>query len=638
MPEPFITLDNLLQLPEDERIVLMGLAGVGLPAGNSHLARLLAGLGRFPAAAAWAANPRRLQDVLETLQGRGLAAQPRPGYWACSLRSLESAARLAHREGVLGRLHRAAVASSGYGTVLPDACLRMRGELRLAVLEGGPQRWLTAREQFAGHFGAALGHRDLLALVCGGPFEPSWFEALAPAAQAYGCQALLYAALLQGDRDPAFLAWLESRAGTPRPGPGALPMLVYLACQGRSEALLPWMTVQGADLRATATWPAVEAMAALAGGDPRGAAARFGASLERLRGSAKARSEPLLPGPFEPFHVLALVGAGDLDRARARIALLERLDREDPLAATAPGLARLVRTRAGADPEPRAFDRPGPVFARALDLLGAYLEGLPVPLDRPGRLARACAALPLGWLARELEELAARTGGRPPQPSPLLDLAPRGEPWQRALERIQRLGRPGSGTRRLAWFLAPAAGGGCALEAREQAQGPGGAWTTGEPIPWGRLREEARAWGHLLPQDQRAIACLQDGLDAGADLPGALAALAGHPWLFSPDRGGPVELAQGQPELRVRARGRTLEVTLDPAPVPAGCLVRSQGTDTWQVFLFTDLHQRLADLLGERLVVPTAARERLLAALAAVAPLVPVRSELPGNTLPEPSL
>jgi hypothetical protein len=144
--------------------------------------------------------------------------------------------------------------------------------------------------------------------------------------------------------------------------------------------------------------------------------------------------------------VLALVAAGDLDRAEERTALLARRDRDDPLAAAAVPLGRLLRSRAGADPEPRDWDRPGPripPLARFLDLLGAHLEGQPLPPDLAGRLRRACTALPMGWFAGELEELEARLSGRPARPSPLLDLAPRGEPWERALARLRNLGRPG---------------------------------------------------------------------------------------------------------------------------------------------------------------------------------------------------
>lgn len=658
MGEQFTTLDNLARLPDDERVALMGLAGVGLPASNSHLARLLAGLGRFPQAPAWAENPRRLQEVLAGLQARGLAGSPRPGYWACTGRSLESAARMAFAEGILGRLHRSAVAASGFGTVVPDAFLRLRGELRLALLEGGPQRWLTAREQFAAHFGKALGHRDPLCLVCAGPFEPGWFETLPAPAQAYGCQALLYAALLHGDRDPAFLPWLEARAEAPRSGPAALPVLVHLAFQGRRPDLERWLAVQGPDLRASPVWPSVEAMAALAGGDPAGAVGRFSESLARLRQTAQARNlqaDPVLPGPFEPCHVLALVAVGDLDLARARVALLARRDRDDPLAAAAVPLDSLVRTRAGAAPEGLAWDRPGPripPYARFLDLLGAHLEGLPVPPDLTGRVRRACAALPLGWFARELEELEARQGGRPPRPSPLLDLAPRGEPWERALERLRQLGQPGSPAQRLAWYLSPGPDGACALEARAQDRDPGGAWSAGTTVTWAQLRAGARIRDDLSAQDRRVIACLganpDPAEDPGGDLPGALAALAGHAFLFRTegDRALPVDLLHGQPELCLRARGRTLEVSLEPPPAPAGYRVLAEAPDRLRLYVFTDLHRRLGDLLGRRLVVPAAARERLLRVLGALAPLVPVRTEpgaagdrpleLPGSGAAEP--
>jgi len=434
----FCTLEDLGRLPEDDRALLQGLAGLGLPTSNSHLARVMEGARGFPQAQAWAANPRLVQERLVRLQAQGLAATTRQGYWVCAERALESAARMAFARGVLARLHQGAVSGTGHGAALPDARMRCRAELRLAFLEGSHQRWLPLRQRFAQQFGDTIGHRDPLALVCGGPFEPAWFAALDPAAQAYGCQALLLDEALLGLHSQPFLQWLEDQSLTPRATPSALTIMLFLTLQGRTARLGAWKAPQPAATREGYGWPALEALEALAAGEPARAAARFDDSLARLA-QASGRRAPLLPGLFEPFHILAQLATGD-PRARERIGRLGRREREDPLHPAAASLHRLDQSMAGLPAPPRrAHAAPTTVLNLFLDILATYLAGEPVDPEQPERLLRAMAPLPMAWFAAELEELRQRLRGRPARPSPLLDLVPQAEPWERALASISRL-------------------------------------------------------------------------------------------------------------------------------------------------------------------------------------------------------
>ena len=437
MTAEFCTMDGLNRLAEDDRAALLGLAGLGLPTSNSHLARVMAGTRGFPQAPAWAANPRLLQERLLRLKGLGLAETTRQGYWICAETALESAARMAFARGVLGRLHQGALTGAGHGAVQPDARMRCRAELRLAFLEGDHARWLPLRQRFNQQFGAALRHRDPLSFICGDPFEPAWFGALDPAAQAYGCQALLLDQALLGLRSQAFLEWLDLQAQTARATPSALSIMLFLILQGRARELGPWKDVQPPRTRSTYGWAALEAMEALAAGDPALAAARFKQSLARLE-QASGRGTALLPGIYEPFHILALLVIRD-PQARDRIELLGRRDREDPIPATLRRLAQALAGIPGPPPRPRVT--PNTVLNLFLEALGAYLAGETPGPEQPDRLLRACAPLPLGWFAAELLELRDRLQGRPARPSPLLDLMPRQAPWERALASMRRLGQ-----------------------------------------------------------------------------------------------------------------------------------------------------------------------------------------------------
>jgi len=632
--------------------VLMGLAGLGLPTSNSHLAKVMAEAGGFPQARAWAANPRRIQEILAELQAGGLAQSSGRGYWSCTELSLESAARLAFAKGMLRRLHSGAVAGSGYGSVVADARLRCRAELRLAFLEGDHERWLPLRETFAQTFGATIRFRDPLALICGGPFEPAWFAALDPGAQAYGCQALLMDQVLLGLRSPAFSDWLDAQAKTPRPTPAAPSIMLFLALQGRSRETGAWTGVQSQAMRNGYAWPALEALAALAEGNPARAAAGFAESAARLQKATRKRNVTL-PGLFEPFHVLALLGTRDpgaLRLAQDRIERLERRDWDDPLRPAAGILRRLAQVRAGAQVEPRKTDILAPITAKTtpltlfLEALGAYLAGETLARELPERVKRVCEPLPLAWFTAEMTELQNRLLGRPDRPSPLLDLIPREAPWERALESLEQLGIPEpkpagpAKALRLAWFVTPDSWkpDQAKVDAREQKQDGKGQWTRGRPVSLARLREETRMFDYLTPQDLKVIGCIRaDREYFGAvayamDGARALPALVGHPHLnwVEDDQAVETELLEGQPELRVKQAGTALELSLDPLPGRSSLLVRVEGPRRRRVFVFTDLHRRLCELLGDGLVVPVSAQDRVLRSLAAVAPLVPVHSDL----------
>jgi len=651
VPEPYVTIEDLERLPEARQLALMGLAGLGLPAGNSHLARVLAEATGWPQARAWAANPRSLQDLLLELQAGGLARSTPRGYWSCTEPCLESAARMAFARGVLRRLFQGAVAGAGAYGAMPDARARVRAELRLEFLEGRHERWLPLREQFAQHFGATIQHRDPLALVCGGPFEPAWFEALEPGAQAYGCQALLLDQVLHGLRAPRFREWLEARSRAPRATPAANTLLLYLTLQGRTAETAAWMQRQGPGQHGTYAWAAMEGMAALAAGDPVQAAGHFAASLARLQKVTRKRAISL-PGLLEPFHILALLGsrsAPALRLAQERIALLEKRDWDDPIAPAAALLRRLSLALAGGRPEPRRGELLAQVAARAtpliqfLETLAAYLGGEDLTPELAERVERSCAPLPLAWFSAELGELRRRLQGQPGRPSPLLDLIPREAAWERVLDSLQHLGAPPPARPqgppkplRLTWLVSPEPWSEppFKVEAREQRQDAKGHWGKGRLVSLRRLREETRSFDYLSPQDQRVLDCVRvDAHRAGGyalDAARALGALVGHPQLLwaGPDAELEVELLEGQPELRVSPVGDQLELSLAPAPEAGPVRVLDEGPRRKRLFQFTELHRRLVELLGEGLRVPAHAQERVLCSLAAVAPMVPVRSDL----------
>jgi superfamily II DNA or RNA helicase len=645
MAGPWKTLAELRSLPEEEQAVLMGLAGLGLPCTNSHLALTLGRAGGFPQAQAWIENPRKVQDLLARLKSRGLLEERR-GFWHCSEASLESSARLAFARGVLRRLYQAGHTAGPGAGMMPDGALRSRAELRMVFMEGLTERWMPLRERFADQYSGAVARRDPLALICSGPFEPEWFDGLDPAAQAFGCNALLQDHTLHNHPAPGWMAWMDAHTRTLAPSASAMPFIQYLILQGRLPEARAWMEAQPPRIRQHYAWSNLEALAALAEGKPALAAERYGASLAALR-KVTRKKNAALPGFHDAFHILALLGTREpvsLRLADERIALLDRGEWSSPLKDIPELLAHLSRLLSGARPgrdshlgPPRDLSP----LALVLAAVAAHLGADTLPPDLPERALRACAPLPFGWFAAELTELNRRLRGETPRPSALLDLVPREAAWERTLDSLERLGAPATGApkiARLAWFIKAHAWDPDAFEvqAREQKVDAKGEWTRGRPVSLRKLRENGKAYDYLTAQDQKVISAIKVENHYGSDLTfqvdgaEALAALVGHPCVLweGPDGFRPVALAEGKPELRVRRLGDALELRLEPEPGPGGVLALEEGPDRRRVYVFQDHHRRLRELLGERLVVPVSAQERVLRSLAAVAPLVDIHSDL----------
>jgi superfamily II DNA or RNA helicase len=637
MPALWVTDHELDQLPPLQEALLMAMGAIGQPAARSHLAHTLVRAGVLPQAERWVRDPAGLSPVLEQLRNAGLAREVNRGYWTLAPGALEPVCRRAHRRDRLKALAAAGQASYDAGKVLLDALGRDLAAFRLAFLEGN---WTASLERLEQTHRAALGGRDPLALVCGRPFDPAWFEGLAPVQQSHGAWALLHDQVLHGHPDPAFKEWLEARSRT-RPSPLG-PVLEYLLLEGRLEeagTLLGRLNPAQSELVPIAL---LRAALALAQGRPAEAAAGFEAVLERLQGPGPRRKAVHLPGLMDLFCFLALVGQGQergLRAAAERLELLERRRPGDPMAALRPSLHRLLLHRQGLhEPAPPAAAASPSALAGFVEALCGCLCGERLDPARLEAAQRALAPFPLRLFQGELAEIRRRTGGAlPSSRRPFLDLVPHSETWQRALEDLQGLGRPGASQRpgRLAWWIwrDPGSPDGYVVEPREQRRDARGQWTRGKAVGLRRLKEEARSWAFLLPQDHALIGCIREGWRGlELDRDAAFQALVGHPLVFwsegEVDQAARVEVLAGQPELRVARRGEALELALEPPLQEGDVLVRPEGLFRIRVVTVTPAHRRLAEILGTGLSVPAGAETQVLQALRAVAPMVTVRSDL----------
>jgi len=629
-------LDKLPPLPE---ALLMAMGAIGQPAARSHLAQMLVRSRVAPQAEPWIGNPAGMMPLLNVLREAGLAQEEHKGFWTLTPGVVEAACRRAHRKGILRSLAAAGQCAYDAGKVVLDVLGRDLAAFRLAFLEGRTEDWLQAQERVRSTHRGALKHRDPLALICGQPFNAAWFEALPPAQQSYGAWALLHDQVVHNQSNATFLAWLEARSRT-RPSPLG-PMLEYLFLEGRLDEAWVLLDKLKPAQRALTPIALLEAAMTLVQGDAPAAAGRFERVLAAL-GQGTRHKAVHLPGLMDLFCLLAFIGRGDdggLRLAAERLDLLGRRQPGDPLRTLAEPLQQLLLHRTGLPLRPGG---PPQVRPRGIGLFvevlcGYLCEARLVAGALEGALTEL-AGMPLGLFARELEEMRRRArGGLSSGRFPFLDLVQHSESWEKALEDLHGLAKPVTTQRpgRLAWWVwrDPDARTPYAIEAREQRLDARGQWTRGKAISMKRLKEESRAYDFLLPQDLGVIACIREGWKGHElNFDGALKALVGHPVVFwsegDVDQATRVEVAAGQPELRVTRKGQVLELRLEPPLQEGDVMVVPDGLFRVRIIAVTHAHRKLEAIVGQGLSVPLAAEGKVLKALRAVAPMVTIHSDV----------
>ena len=233
MPVLWVTEHELDQLQPLSDALLMAMGAIGQPAARSHLAQTLVRARIAPQAQPWISNPAGMSPLLNQLRDAGLTQEINQGFWALTPAAVEAVCRRAHRLGRLKPLAAAGQAAYDAGKVLLDGLGRDLAAFRLAFLEGRTEDWMAAQERLRATHRATLGDRDPLALICGQPFDPAWFETLPPAAQSHAAWALLYDQVVQDQPNAAFRAWMEARSHT-KPSPLG-PMLEFLILEGRLQ-------------------------------------------------------------------------------------------------------------------------------------------------------------------------------------------------------------------------------------------------------------------------------------------------------------------------------------------------------------------------------------------------------------------
>ena len=226
---------------------------------------------------------------------------------------------------------------------------------------------------------------------------------------------------------------------------------------------------------------------------------------------------------------------------------------------------------------------------------------------------------------------------------PLIRLFHLKEPWEHALSAlldVSRLGQEtasGSAPARLVWWITWLKSGDCAISPREQKRDARGQWTLGRPVALKRLYGASKNLEFLTPQDREICASIRPSssgyygsvaYEINPDK--ALPLLVGHPLIFWEDNPSVrVELVRGEPELLVTPKGSQWRLELSP-PAQVGQTLRvvKETPTRLKVVLFSKAHQAVMAILGQGLVVPARAKDRVLETVAALSGLVTVQSSL----------
>ncbi len=236
----------------------------------------------------------------------------------------------------------------------------------------------------------------------------------------------------------------------------------------------------------------------------------------------------------------------------------------------------------------------------------------------------------------------------------LLKIVERKEDWERSLDCLTALAAPtaeadtpptAEPTYRLIWRIRFEDLDNWNLVPVEQKLSVKGGWTKGKKLAPKKLYGGYSLPGYLSDQDRRI--CSTIGCKYGDDYyyrssptyyfsADAFVELVGHPQIFREDAVDvKVDVVEGEPELLVkRLEGERLQLSLLPQITRRDVMVVKETPTRIKVVSVSDQHKRIAEVLGatNQLVVPAKAEERVLQAIASIASLVTVQSDIGGGT------
>ncbi|QPB82878.1 ATP-dependent helicase [Pseudoalteromonas rubra] len=425
----------------------------------------------------------------------------------------------------------------------------------------------------------------------------------------------------------------------------------------------------------------LRAMVAMCSGEHQSAYALFEQAIVAKNKLARRKLQYLggLPGLFHKLATLVQASQGQpqLFKSVRQLVQAESADKKAPglnyvLLSLLEYLAECLsggQTFVNQYQEYEAFGKAKPydyALLQILTALATHWTGGQLQAQQLTRLSEACNTFsaiqqPL-FACMGADLLVLHQAPVPPLPQRLVvnfaKLVEQKSDWELALEKLQSLASTppsnadkSSQTHRLVWQLEQSRFE-LTLKPREQKLGKQG-WSKGRNVALKRLVDERENFDYLNDKDKEIIAAIRvyenHGYYGGRtfELEGAnaLSAASGaHNLYLGDDFSREIELTEYPAELQIRDNGDELMMSIPN--LPQGIDYRLQleeraGQSEYAFFplqdycygftLFTRQHLQVVEIIGESgLIVPKAAKPKLLESITAIAPLLNIQSDLDG--------
>ncbi|MHB1014009.1 MAG: DEAD/DEAH box helicase [Desulfurivibrionaceae bacterium] len=554
----------------------------------------------------------------------------------------------------------------------PDSdCLRRRSlrDLRLALLAADETGYnhnllclLELQEKFPGRF-----PENPLVTLCGSPFDPPWFSGLPLHVQLYALHQIFLGGLLLLAEITLPLEYLQNKRflkGLPAKNrePFSYLLASHLLVRGQTRAALAWLAAsphQNPPL-------GVQGWQQFLAGETTSAIRCYEDDLAKIR-KANQNEHAYFTGIEGLFYLVALLKNGDYTAHQQIRNIIRDIEDIQPHNAFLPAYTLLIAlVEAKENRLDLARDqltavsilpRPHSITTLFLALATYWIEGKPSPICLPylKSFQKKAAAHGYLWLAREYGSLLHLAGERSTSPAitsepieacSLVDAITPEEQWQRALRALNfntspALNHPRPETSsRLAWMIDYRSQDGViSLTPKIQNLSAHDQWTKGRSVALRKLFRPNKP-AFLSPQDLLICETIAEKKDSRGvffrfAMPNALLALIGHPYVFLADSPKtPVEILQGEPELRVDQQGDSLLIQFSPWPDSTTAIVLRETPARFRIYPITGDHRRVAEVIGPNgLSVPLGGKDELFAALGNISSFMTVHSTVEGKSV-----
>ncbi|WP_262964872.1 DEAD/DEAH box helicase [Methylobacter psychrophilus] len=231
----------------------------------------------------------------------------------------------------------------------------------------------------------------------------------------------------------------------------------------------------------------------------------------------------------------------------------------------------------------------------------------------------------------------------------IIDLLPQVSAWQRALDALTQLtAEPVASVQkklRLIWSLS-LDNNYITLTPKEQSLGKSGRWTKGRPIALKRLYHDMADFDYLSEQDRRICAHIELEKEPAYYgysskeyyvLPGkAIIEASGHPhvyWLNQEALNIPVDISLAEPQLLVKEQKENLHISLIPQITTQQVITQKTASNGLIVYVINESHRQVAEILGiNGLTVPATARQQVIDSIASISSMLTVQSDIGGTS------